>query len=111
LAGPTIVLAAIFTAIYPEWIGSVLSVPAKSSAPFNFWPWLILPGLILLVWAMRTGRLTGAGLATGLVTPYLAFYSWSGAMVLAGAETPWLAVTLTVLSWAVTLLKLRWHWL
>jgi hypothetical protein len=71
--------------------GSITSVPWNQS----FFPWSVLPGLLLLGWAIYKDKQKMAVLAGPMLAPYVGYYSWPVA-ALGVASSPYDNLVLVV---------------
>jgi hypothetical protein len=122
LAGPTLAVAIIFTLLYPQWLSAVRIIHSQPEArTANFFPWLVLPALVVLVWSIRWRHESGAAVATTWLSPYFQEHSYVGALMLIAADFPWLGALLVAIPWACWLaflwfgdylVRVPWaHWL
>ncbi|MBI3361887.1 MAG: hypothetical protein HY023_12340, partial [Chloroflexi bacterium] len=100
LTAPTLVIAVIFTLVYPHWLSVILAVPARPGGNESTgFPWYVPLGLALLVFAVRRNRNEWAALATMMVAPYARTQSWVGALVLLAVRYPLEGLIASAASW------------
>lgn len=100
LVWPTAVLAALFTALYPNWLGVMASASQLERAgAVNGFPWLIPLGVLLLVRAVRAQRDELAAAGTVLLSPYARPQSWMVSLALAACRYPLEGVLACLASW------------
>jgi hypothetical protein len=101
LVSPTILVAILFTIRYPQWIAALFAAPSLGPVlpRLNLWPWLILPGLILAIYAVRKNRESFASVGTWMVAPYAQFHSAIAAFTYVASENVYAGIVLVVLSW------------
>jgi hypothetical protein len=89
-----------FTLFYPQWLAFTASATRQTGAGgYNFFPLLVLPGLVALAVGLWRERASLLAAATVMVAPYLRPQSTLAALTMLAAEFPWLGVILAVLSW------------
>jgi hypothetical protein len=63
----------------------------------SLWPWSIPIGIVLLVVSLRRRRVEPALAASPMLSPYVLFHAWSGAVASLAGRTLWLAIAVMAL--------------
>lgn len=71
----------------------------------SLFPWSIIPGILLLYRALRSGRIGSALPAALFLSPYVSMPTWSGALLSLASHDRWMVVASMAL-WADLLLRL-----
>ncbi|NUM45525.1 MAG: hypothetical protein HUU38_12545 [Anaerolineales bacterium] len=102
LTWPTVLLAILFTLLYPNWIGAMFSATEQGSAgAIGGFPWLIPLGVFLLVQGIRTQREELAAPGMLFLSPYARFHSWLISLAIAACQYPLEGVLACAASWVV----------
>ncbi len=104
--GPLVLAYALSFLVFGNWITG--RQPALTGAIWNtsLWPWSIPVGLALLFFSLRDLREDCARAASPFLSPYLAYYSWAGALT-ALFERKYLLVIVVVGMWLIAMILIH----
>lgn len=100
---PILALFLLSLLLYGPWFLRIFgALDIANGFVFTAWPWSLLPGLLLLILAIRRNRLEYALAASPLLSPYAVLSTWSG-FVLSFARSPRRMLIVSISSWLLWL--------
>lgn len=104
LLAPLTALAAIMTALYPDWVRNIFWFTSRTDGVLtNGFPWLVPLGIGLFIAAVRREREDWAAIATILISPYVRVHSWIIALSLLALSYPLEGSIVALSTWLVYL--------